>query len=107
MLDIRFIRENLEAVETRLKCRGAGVSFSGFRELDDRRRTLLQEAENLKALRNRVSDEISRAKDKRQVQEQITEMREVSQRIKLLDVHAPPLEPLNHRAPWAAPIASQ
>jgi seryl-tRNA synthetase len=85
MLDIRFIRENLETVETRLKSRGAGVSFSGFRELDDRRRTLLQETENLKALRNRVSDEISRVKDKSQVQGQITEMREVSQRIKLLD----------------------
>ena len=36
MLDIRFIRENLEDVETRLKSRGAGVSFSGFRELDDK-----------------------------------------------------------------------
>jgi len=85
MLDIRFIRENLEEVETRLNSRGAGISFAGFRELDDRRRSLLQEAENLKALRNRVSDEISRVKDKSQVQEQITEMREVSQRIKLLD----------------------
>ena len=85
MLDIRFIRENLEEVETRLKSRGAGVSFAGFRDLDDRRRTLLQEAEHLKALRNRVSDEISRVKDKSQVQAQITEMREVSQRIKTLD----------------------
>jgi len=85
MLDIRFIRDNLETVETRLKSRGAGVSFSGFRELDDARRTLLQDSENLKALRNKVSDEISRVKDKSQVQEQITAMREVSQRIKVLD----------------------
>lgn len=85
MLDIRFIRENLEEAETRLKSRGAGVSLSGFRELDDRRRSLLQEAESLKALRNRVSDEISRVKDKSQVQGQIVEMREVSQRIKGLD----------------------
>jgi len=85
MLDIRFIRENLEEVEARLNSRGGGVSFAGFRELDDTKRTLLQEAENLKALRNRVSDEISRVKDKSQVQEQITAMREVSQRIKALD----------------------
>jgi seryl-tRNA synthetase len=85
MLDIRFIRENLEAAEAGLKSRGGGVDLSGFRVLDDRRRTLLQEAETLKALRNRVSDEISRVKDKSQVQEQIAEMREVSQRIKLLD----------------------
>lgn len=85
MLDIRFIRENLEEAETRLKSRGTTVSLSGFRELDDNRRVLLQETETLKALRNKVSDEISRVKDKSQVQGQIAEMREVSQRIKLLD----------------------
>lgn len=85
MLDIRFIRENLEEAEKRLKTRGSTVSLAGFRELDDKRRILLQETENLKALRNRVSDEISRVKDKSQVQGQIIEMREVSQRIKVLD----------------------
>lgn len=85
MLDIRFIRENLEEAESRLKLRGAGISLAGFRELDERKRALLQETENLKALRNRVSDEISRVKDKSQVQGQIAEMREVSQRIKSLD----------------------
>jgi seryl-tRNA synthetase len=85
MLDIRFIRENLAEAESRLKTRGSAVSLAGFRELDDKRRTLLQETENLKALRNRVSDAISRVKDKSQVQGQITEMREVSQRIKALD----------------------
>jgi len=85
MLDIRFIRENLEEAETRLKSRGATVSLAAFRELDDRRRILLQETETLKALRNRVSEEISRVKDKSQVQDQIVEMREVSQRIKVLD----------------------
>ncbi len=85
MLDIRYIRENLEEVEARLKTRGSGVDLSGFRELDGRRRGLLQETETLKALRNRVSDEISRVKDKSQVQGQIAEMREVSQNIKALD----------------------
>lgn len=85
MLDIRYIRENLEAAEAGLRSRGTGVDLSGFRELDDRRRVLLQETETLKALRNRVSDEISRVKDKSQMQGQIAEMREVSQRIKGLD----------------------
>ena len=85
MLDIKYIRENLEAAEAALKTRGAGVDLSGFRALDNRRRELLQETESLKALRNRVSDEISKVKDKSQVQDQITEMREVSQRIKGLD----------------------
>lgn len=92
MLDIRYIRENLEEVESRLKTRGSGVDLSGFRELDERRRGLLQESETLKALRNRVSDEISRVKDKSQVQGQIVEMREVSQKIKVLDEELRSLE---------------
>ena len=48
----------------------------------NRRLTLLRESETLKALRNTVSDEIARIKDKSQAQDKILEMREVSQRIK-------------------------
>jgi seryl-tRNA synthetase len=85
MLDARFIRENMELVESRLKTRGEGINLLRFKELDTKRRELLQESESLKALRNKVSDEISRVKDKSQVQDRIVEMREVSQRIKTLD----------------------
>jgi seryl-tRNA synthetase len=85
MLDARFIRENLEMVETRLKTRGAGIDLELFRQLDGDRRELLQQTETLKALRNKVSDEISRIKDKSQAQDRIAEMRGVSQRIKGLD----------------------
>lgn len=85
MLDIKYIRENLETAEAALSTRGSGVDLSGFRALDNSRRELLQETETLKALRNRVSEEISKVKDKSQVQDQIIEMREVSQKIKGLD----------------------
>ena len=85
MLDARYLRENIEEAEARLKTRGAAVDLGGFKALDGQRRTLLQTSEELKALRNRVSDEISRIKDKSQAQERIAEMREVSQRIKALD----------------------
>ncbi|KAF0220874.1 MAG: seryl-tRNA [Geobacteraceae bacterium] len=85
MLDARFIRDNLEMVETRLRTRGEGVAMERFRQLDARRRELLQESEALKALRNKVSDEISRIKDKSQAQDRILEMRDVSQRIKAFD----------------------
>jgi len=85
MLDAKYLRENLEEAESRLKTRGEAVSLAGFRECDTRRRELLQESETLKALRNKVSEEISRVKDKSQVQDRMTEMREVSQRIKALD----------------------
>jgi seryl-tRNA synthetase len=85
MLDSKFLRENLETVEARLKTRGGTVDLGGFRTLDARRRELLRQSEELKALRNRVSEEISRIKDKSQAQGQITEMREVGVRIKALD----------------------
>lgn len=85
MLDVKYLREHPEEAEARLKTRGEEVSLAGFRELDDTRRNLLQESENLKALRNRVSDEIAKTKDKSQVQGRIAEMKEVSVRIKELD----------------------
>jgi seryl-tRNA synthetase len=85
MLDARYIRENPEEVERRLTSRGDRNSLGSFRELDERRRSMLQEVEQLKAVRNRVSEEISRLADKSQAQERIREMREVSQRVKALD----------------------
>ncbi len=85
MLDIKYLRDNLESVEARLKTRGETLSLNDFRTLDARRRELLQQSEELKALRNRVSEEISRIKDKSQAQGPIAEMREVGQKIKGLD----------------------
>ncbi len=85
MLDVKYLRENLAEAEARLKTRGAALDLGGFRTLDEKRRALLQTSEELKALRNRVSEEISRVKDKSQAQDRIAEMREVSQRIKALD----------------------
>jgi len=85
MLDMKFIRENLEEAERRLRTRGGASYLDGFRELDNRRLTLLRESETLKALRNSVSEEIARIKDKSQAQDKILEMREVSQRIKGMD----------------------
>jgi seryl-tRNA synthetase len=85
MLDSKFLRDNLETVEARLKTRGGTVDLCGFRTLEARRRELLRQSEELKALRNRVSEEISRIRDKSQAQGRIAEMREVGVRIKALD----------------------
>ena len=85
MLDMKFIRENLDEAERRLQSRGTGPYLEGFRALDEKRLKLIHESESLKALRNSVSDEIARTKDKSQAQDKILEMREVSQRIKGMD----------------------
>ena len=85
MLDMKFIRENLQEAENGLQRRGGGPYLDGFRSLDEKRLALIRESETLKALRNSVSDEIARIKDKSQAQDKILEMREVSQRIKSMD----------------------
>jgi seryl-tRNA synthetase len=85
MLDMKLIRENLDETEQRLRSRGGDSYLDGFKELDEKRRALLKEGESLKALRNTVSDEIAKIKDKSQAQDKILEMREVSNRIKVLD----------------------
>lgn len=85
MLDMKLIRENLEETEQRLRSRGGDSYLDGFKELDEKRRALLKEGESLKALRNTVSDEIAKIKDKSQAQDKILKMREVSNRIKVLD----------------------
>ena len=85
MLDARYLRENLDTVEARLKSRGEGVDIALFKELDGRRRELLQQSETLKALRNKVTEEIARLTDKSQGEERKAEMREVSQKVKGID----------------------
>ncbi|WP_429886461.1 serine--tRNA ligase [Geoalkalibacter halelectricus] len=85
MLDLKYLRDQLDEVERRLQQRGGELNLGGFRELDQRRRALLQEAETLKAERNQVSALIGRTKDKSQVQGEIARMKEVSERIKGLD----------------------
>ncbi|MFA7060408.1 MAG: serine--tRNA ligase [Pedobacter sp.] len=85
MLDMKYIRENLAEAERRLCTRGGTAYLGGFRDLDDRRRTLLRESEALKAVKNAVSEEIGKVKDKSQVQDKILEMRDISSKIKVLD----------------------
>jgi seryl-tRNA synthetase len=64
MLDLAFVRENLSAVEEMLRRRGADPAqvLGDFRALDERRRSLITQAETLKAQRNRASEEIARLK---------------------------------------------
>ena len=52
MLDIRFIRENPEAIEEALKNRHAKWDYDEFRRLDEERREIIQKVESLKAERN-------------------------------------------------------
>ncbi len=86
MLDLRFVRDNIELLEEALKKRGKDISLNEFKKLDEKRRELLYEAEQLKHKRNVVSDKIGQLKrDGEDASEIIAEMKEVSTNIKEFD----------------------
>ncbi|HLE16852.1 MAG TPA: serine--tRNA ligase [Syntrophales bacterium] len=93
MLDLKFLRENLEEVEKRLKTRGGDSDLSGFKELDIKRRKLLTESETLKARRNAVSEEIGKLKrEKKDASNLVAEMQEEGAKLKALEADAAAVE---------------
>jgi seryl-tRNA synthetase len=64
MLDLSFVRANLELVEQKLRDRGQDPAalLGDFRALDQHRRERITEAEQLKAQRNKLSEEVARLK---------------------------------------------
>ena len=64
MLDLGFVRGNLEKVEEKLRARGADPAalLGDFRALDQRRREAITQAEQLKARRNELSQKVGALK---------------------------------------------
>lgn len=58
MLDIRYVRENQEAVAEAMRNRNFPWDADKFLELDEKRRTAIAEEEGLQAQRNKTSKEI-------------------------------------------------
>jgi len=86
MLDLKFVRDNAERVSLMLRDRQVDLDLKPFLELDEDRRSILKEVEELKRRRNVASEEIARIKKEHgNATERIEEMREVSQQIKTLD----------------------
>ncbi len=86
MLDLTLIREQPDLLRQALKDRQMDPSVvDEIQALDEKRRALLNEVEQLKAQRNNVSREISRMKDPAERQAKIDEMRVVGDRITALD----------------------
>jgi len=94
MLDIKLLRSNFKDVKAKLQLRGGDVSYiEKFEDLDLKRRELLVETESLKSRRNEVSQEISVLKrEKKDAEALIVEMREVGDKIKVLDDEVRELE---------------
>lgn len=87
MLDMKFLRNNYDEVKAKLEHRGEDLSeLETFGELDERRRDLIAETEQLKAKRNAATQQISQLKrEKKDAEPAIKEMREVGDNIAELD----------------------
>ncbi|MBP6063188.1 MAG: serine--tRNA ligase [Fusobacteriaceae bacterium] len=86
MLDLRFIRDNIEFLEDMLVKRGSNMNLNEFEQLDAERREILNEVEALRGKRNIVSAEIAKMKKNNEdATKEISEMGEVSSKIKELD----------------------
>src|SRR6202522_4596368 len=85
MLDLNFVRANLELVEEKLRARGLDPAtlLGDFRELDRERRARITQAESLQAQRNRLSQEVARSRkagvDAAQVAAVMDQTRELKQ----------------------------
>ncbi|MGL4533994.1 MAG: serine--tRNA ligase [Fusobacteriaceae bacterium] len=87
MLDLRFIRDNIEFLQEMLANRGSNMSLEEFEQLDAERRDILTEVEALKYRRNNASSLVAtKKKSGEDASEIIAEMGIVSGRIKELDL---------------------
>jgi seryl-tRNA synthetase len=86
MHDLNYFRDHLDVFAEMAKKRDAALDLDAFRKLDKERRELITATEQLKAQRNKASDEIARLKkEKKNADSLIAEMKQVSERIKQSD----------------------
>ena len=83
MLDLNYLRENIETARRRLADRGFLLDVDMFQRLDGERKSVIHDVERLRQLRNTASEEIAKlVREKIDVTEKRNEMKVVSQEIK-------------------------
>ncbi len=86
MLEMKFVRQNLDDVQTAMASRGMASDLETFKSFDTKRKALLLDIENLRHRRNVVSEQIARMKQSGEdADDLVAEMREVSGKVKELD----------------------
>ncbi len=93
MLDHKFVRDNVPAVEEMLRKRRSSLSLGGFVELDKARRERHAEVEGMRAERNAASEEIGRLRrEKKDASELMGRMKTLSERLKAAETELPEIE---------------
>lgn len=86
MLDIKFIRENLDLVKSSVKKRNIKLDLDSIVKLDDSRKKVLVDLEALRAQKNKANDEISvLLKEKKDAKQKIASMKAIAEDIDKLE----------------------
>jgi len=86
MLDLKFIRENVEKVKQAIKDKKEKVNLDEILKLDEERRKIISQAEKLRNEKNVASREIGRMMQKKaRPQAKIAEMKKLAEKIKSLN----------------------
>jgi len=86
MLDLKFIRENPELVKKGIQAKGEMGDVDRVLELDQRRRQIIQQVEDLKKQRNENSKKVAQLKKEgKDASEIINSTKQISETIKKLD----------------------
>jgi seryl-tRNA synthetase len=93
MLDMQRIRENPEAIIQAINNKKSPVEITTLLSLDQKRKNIIQEVEQLKNVRNENSQEVARRKkEKLDAADLIESMKQVSDKIKDLDIEQKKIE---------------
>ena len=82
MLDIKFIRENADLVRQSLAARAAKVDLDELLALDEQRRKILLQLDDLRRQKNEANDEIAKLlKEKKDPKAKIASMKQVALKV--------------------------
>ncbi|HLZ20365.1 MAG TPA: serine--tRNA ligase [Smithellaceae bacterium] len=86
MLDLKYLRQNIELVRQKMNERGQKIDFDRFVDLEAKRRDILQAVETLRNERNSVSKQVGELKKKKEDASALIEkMGDVASKIKEYD----------------------
>lgn len=81
MLDINFIRDNEDIIQSAADKKGVDIDVKKLIKLDDQRRELIQEVETMRAKQNEVTEEIAGMESEEEKMERIADMKELKDEI--------------------------
>ncbi|HBB02749.1 MAG: seryl-tRNA synthetase, seryl-tRNA synthetase [Candidatus Peregrinibacteria bacterium GW2011_GWF2_38_29] len=107
MLDLKFIRENPDVVKRAAELKKIKVDVDKLLELDKQKRELLKQTEDIKAEKNRASEQIPKLHGENK-EEILKRMKELTAKEKSLDEELKQIdEELNHLLLWVPQIPSE